>query len=620
MRHLFETTLQKLGRIISNEYNLGVVFEGANAYTDGKTIHLPSTAELSEELQKDMHGFLDHEVAHCRFSDFDALKKKLITEGRGARFHKELTNAVEDSRVEIEMIKDLPGCELNLVPLHEKCNKKLREGWKKIPWPIQLIVSIRDIYDGKTPTVEAEYADLLENLDEEIADLKKSKSTGELVDVTRRITEKVIERVEEEEKEEEKEEKKEKKSDSSEKGDGEGEGGSGEGDSDDDDSDDGEEKNEGKKSKKEKNGEKKSKGDKEILGEKEMLDDSAEGEKKWKKVQLSIEDAVNKELAKELGTKFEQAGHEKPETTIPQWVNPEFKGGKPHIPFTTRFDKERDFSGKGDKTVYNELLGKVKRFVGPMKKLLEQHLKVMENSKWFGEQERGQIDNRSLSKLAVDKNFRLPFKKKVKNETNNVAIEMLVDMSGSMNGRIETARLTLIAVAESLKELAIPFEVTGFYSISDSNLSREASGIANSARMGGFYNRVTERLEKHIFKTFDCNDLSGITKVNAYNENPDSEAVQWAANRLSMQKQKRKILIVFSDGQPCTSEGVPSILNTSLRSTVQKIIKSGIEVVGFGIQTRSVQEFYPDNLVINSLENLPTEVFGKFSKILRKRG
>ena len=77
MRRIFESSLEKLARIISSQHGIRIVFKDQGASTDGKTINLPSTAELTPELMADMQGFIDHEVAHCKFTDFKEFKKAL---------------------------------------------------------------------------------------------------------------------------------------------------------------------------------------------------------------------------------------------------------------------------------------------------------------------------------------------------------------------------------------------------------------------------------------------------------------------------------------------------------------------------------------------------------------
>jgi len=50
---IFESSIQKIARILARQYNIEVIFEGDQAKTDGKTIYLPYFTELSEELKKD---------------------------------------------------------------------------------------------------------------------------------------------------------------------------------------------------------------------------------------------------------------------------------------------------------------------------------------------------------------------------------------------------------------------------------------------------------------------------------------------------------------------------------------------------------------------------------------
>ena len=130
--------------------------------------------------------------------------------------------------------------------------------------------------------------------------------------------------------------------------------------------------------------------------------------------------------------------------------------------------------------------------------------------------------------------------------------------------------------------------------------------------------RIHERLEHRIYKRFDSNDLTGIERLDAGGNNCDPESVRWAANRLSQTKQKRKILIVMNDGQPATGDSDMRLLRGSLKETVEKITASGIEVVGFGIMSEAVKEFYKDNLVIHNISELPTVAMGKLSKLLTK--
>lgn len=86
---------------------LGVKIQiGGSPRTDGKTIYLPPLPiDGGEELFTLANGFLDHEAAHVRDTDFDKLNEADLSP---LALH--LFNLVEDVRVERELVKIYPGC------------------------------------------------------------------------------------------------------------------------------------------------------------------------------------------------------------------------------------------------------------------------------------------------------------------------------------------------------------------------------------------------------------------------------------------------------------------------------------------------------------------------------
>jgi len=333
----------------------------------------------------------------------------------------------------------------------------------------------------------------------------------------------------------------------------------------------------------------------------EQVDEKKDGESEFDKHVHDVHSLINEEIKDAI---------KEEKVTIRK--NPEGRefATSGYIPFSTRFDKVTDHSGKGSVHNYASLKHEVKSIVAPIKHDLERILKVKENAKWRVERERGSVNSKSLSKLLTDKNYRTPFKEFHKVETNNVAVQLLVDMSGSMAGKIHIAQMAVVAMAEALKSLDIPFEVTGFHS----TLSREL--YAHTGARDDRFGRTQEMLDLHVFKRFDCPTLYAIEKIKSGHNNPDGECVVWAAKRLAERKEKRKILLVLSDGYPNTNDTDTTRLNQDLRLKVGNIIKSGIEVVGVGITTDAVRHFYPEYIVINDLDKLPSETMKKLSKIL----
>ena len=101
--------LPLLACILGKQYNITVEIGGTTAYTNGKTIHLPSLKMDMDELYINMtRGYVDHEAAHIRYTDFQLLQKANLTK---IQFH--LFNIIEDRRVENLLGKHFPGCRKN---------------------------------------------------------------------------------------------------------------------------------------------------------------------------------------------------------------------------------------------------------------------------------------------------------------------------------------------------------------------------------------------------------------------------------------------------------------------------------------------------------------------------
>ena len=81
-------------------------------------------------------------------------------------------------------------------------------------------------------------------------------------------------------------------------------------------------------------------------------------------------------------------------------------------------------------------------------------------------------------------------------------------------------------------------------------------------------------------------------------------------------------MIVLSDGQPAnatlnlTREEEERAPGNALKGAVQDVIKSGIDVVGIGIEDSSVKKYYPQYVVINDVNDLSGVMFTQLSNIL----
>ena len=88
--------------ILSKYYtggNVSVSVGGENAYTDGQMINLPNFGEGMTEY---MTGFLAHENAHIKYTEFSAFGRISDPVVRS------MANALEDVRIERKMCREFP--------------------------------------------------------------------------------------------------------------------------------------------------------------------------------------------------------------------------------------------------------------------------------------------------------------------------------------------------------------------------------------------------------------------------------------------------------------------------------------------------------------------------------
>lgn len=280
---------------------------------------------------------------------------------------------------------------------------------------------------------------------------------------------------------------------------------------------------------------------------------------------------------------------------------------------------------------------RVERVSASMQKDLQRIITARSLSHYVPGFRRGRINNSSLHRLETGDDR--VFRRKQTNTTNDVAVSLIVDCSGSMGGRrFQLAMDSAWAFAAVLDRLNIECEVVGFTTRGESygygdmsspelaGIDKVHSGAANLAHeLGVSVDSVRwEALYHPIFKSFG--ERFGMEQkrrfVSAVEhrtvqliQNIDGASIMEIAKRLILRKEARKLMIVFSDGEPC-SHMDSRVLASHLKKVVKKISKSGVDVIGVGIQTESVKRFYDKAFVVRNLEELPKLVIGELKRFL----
>lgn len=110
---LSENVMQSLplvAAVLGNRYGVEVSIGGNEASTNGREIRLPSLpVNCDATVMGLVRGYIDHESAHVRETDFEAIKGAQLTP-----LERHIMNSIEDWRVENKLTAVFPGCRGNV--------------------------------------------------------------------------------------------------------------------------------------------------------------------------------------------------------------------------------------------------------------------------------------------------------------------------------------------------------------------------------------------------------------------------------------------------------------------------------------------------------------------------
>ena len=90
--------------------------------------------------------------------------------------------------------------------------------------------------------------------------------------------------------------------------------------------------------------------------------------------------------------------------------------------------------------------------------------------------------------------------------------------------------------------------------------------------------------------------------------NPDGENILWAHNRLVRRKEKKKLLIVMSDGSPAASKSSTGLESFTLKAIREIENSKLVDIYGLGLCSNSVEYFYKARSVVNIPEDIPSKL------------
>lgn len=279
----------------------------------------------------------------------------------------------------------------------------------------------------------------------------------------------------------------------------------------------------------------------------------------------------------------------------------------------------------GDITSYRDLLEQVRPHVSGLRQKLLSTLRAKSQNQLAPSQNGTILNKRKLHQICLDAPCS-PFMTKTEATSNDVALSLLIDQSGSMAGqKIQLAQQCAILLAETMSQLELPLEVIGFstrYSHSFLAEMRKTEGM-DTAQIEKEFARYLPTWHV-IYKSFrepfrKCRGRFATMAAQHYT--PLNESVLLAGKRLMDVRTSRRILIVLTDGSVYlgTKETTP-VAQRNLQDNLALLHKAGIEVIAIGIKTGYVQDVFPRSIVVEDLSQLPIQFYQLLSRKLIEGG
>jgi len=254
---------------------------------------------------------------------------------------------------------------------------------------------------------------------------------------------------------------------------------------------------------------------------------------------------------------------------------------------------------------------------------LQRQLLAKQNRAWEFDLEEGLLDSSKLTRIIIDPQNSLSFKKEKDLEFKDTVVTLLIDNSGSMRGRpITIAALCGDILSRTLERCSVKVEILGFTTKNwKGGKSREEWNKNNKPKKPGRLND----LRHIIYKSADTHwrqskkNLGLMLKEGLLKENIDGEAISWAFNRLKKRKEERKILMVISDGAPVDDSTLSVNSGDFLEKHLKKIVKnienkSDIEILAIGIG-HDVSRYYKKAIKITDVQELGDVMIEQLSSL-----
>lgn len=549
MNHPLKNALPIVAAAYGEKFGVKVLIQGQDAFTDGERIVIPTANPDDPHYQQIAWGYLAHEAAHIRHTNFDMVQK-----ASSKPIRKALLNIIEDVRIENELAKDYPGTRRSISQVIEYMVDTQQMCVPEQPEPASnlqawLLFRLRCHFLGQkllTPLYQAVDervrqlfpAAAMSRLSAMLTAVPSLASTGEVL----KLVDAIVAMLEEESRPPQ----------------------------DESDADNGNDI--GQDASNDSNNSSDS--------QTPETDSSATGDA------AETGDSDNSDQADNLRQALEASAAQFEPDTFAQVAEVLSEQSEGHQGVTPLSLPQAEQAMLGDEAILALSASESAQIRARLRGMVQSSQDNRNHAKRHGLRvatHRLAASQAGESRLFIQRQPRI---------APNAAVHLLVDISGSMGKPIGEGNRKYFHVAnEAALALAMALE-----------------GIPGVVPAVSYFPGIHQEVSIALLLKQSVRHRAACFDQKPRGCTPMAQAMWFAANSLLAQKQKRKLMIVLTDGDPDDWAATHDI--------VHRCRRSGFELLGIGIQTRSVEKFFPQSIVINDVKDLKRELFEVTQQLL----
>jgi cobaltochelatase CobT len=577
---------------LGNKFGVKVSVGGDDAYTTGDRIHLPALDSEDSNIKDVAWGYLAHEAAHVRFTDFGEFRNAATNPLR-----KHIVNILEDVRIEKSMQEPYPGTKRTTEKVTEYLVQTDAYGFvtkDDEPHPASVLsqfLLFRLRHDVLGQKALSSYADTAEALLEDVFPVGAvTRLFGLMSDVphlshTRdcvRLADQILRMIQEEQEKAEEQARQQSQQQQSQQSPSNSGGQSdpsddSTNDQSDDSSDNGDSQQDQQSQADNANGQ----SDTSDAGDDNTDQQPGQG------ATSSHSDANDQsqdadQLAQILSSVLSAGQDDLPDDLFE--AAQELLGNQPRNSYDSETHLPLALDPNRNPSTGNAILNRALSESGKIRASLQGLIQSSRYERPVNKRSGNRIDGRKLVRLSQGDSR--VFERRTHKQAPNTALHLLVDASGSMNNRISSnLSITLARIAmDSAVALALALE--GISGVNPA-ITRFPHGDTDNVNP----------LLKHGQKVRpNASAFSAITNGGT----PLHTALWYAAASVMATREDRKVIMVLTDGEPDDYDAAKSV--------IRRCEATGIELVGVGICI-DTSHLFDNSICINNVSDLRSELF-----------